>query len=40
MERLPDVRLRPRAIGRHRENHALALHAGICATPRPVRLVY
>ena len=36
---LPDVRLRPSALGRDRGHHALALHAGVREPPAALRLV-
>ena len=36
---LPDVRLRPRAVGLDRRRHALDLHAGVRGSPPAVRLV-
>ena len=38
--RVPHVRLRPRAVGRHRGRHALHLHARVRVAPPALRLVH
>ena len=38
--RLPDLRLRPRAVRRDRGHHALHLHAGVPGPPAALRLVH
>ena len=38
--RLPDLRLRPRPVRRHRGRHALHLHAGVRGPPAAVRLAH
>ena len=37
---LPDVRLRPRAVGRHRGHHPLHLHARVRGPPAALRLAH
>ena len=38
--RLPDLRLRPRAVGRHRGHHPLDLHPRVRGPPAALRLVH
>ena len=40
MVHLPELRLRPRPVGRHRAHHPLHLHAGVRGPPAALRLVH